>query len=123
VPVVQIGKGVPGDSDIACGKWIAAFGDEQLERQVDGDRRRGEHQRCAAFGVAEDHKLGGRHLQAYGRGLAAVVDDLEELDALGGKNGCEARYGVIDGVVGRDGDEAGILGGHGGSASSIQQRC
>jgi hypothetical protein len=106
MPLAEVCGRIPGDRDLTGG----VLGDEEFEWEVDRYRGRGQHQRRTAFGIAKDHDLGGRHVQARRCGLAAMVDDGEELDAPGGQDCSEAGDGVVDRVVRWDGDQAGVLG-------------
>jgi hypothetical protein len=60
---------------------VSSFGDQDFEGEIQRGAGRGEHQRRAGLGIAEDQQLGAWHFQAGAGGFAAVVDDGEEFDA------------------------------------------
>src|ERR1700722_8928685 len=65
---------------------LRVFPDQDLERQIDGDARRGQHQGGSSLGIAEDDQLGGVHLHSnFGR-FPAVVDQSKDGDSLSLEN-------------------------------------
>src|SRR5215211_740303 len=61
---------------------VAVAPDQNLQRQVKREQRRGHHERGAGPRTAEDQKLGLLHLEAGLLRRAAVVDERELLEAL-----------------------------------------
>jgi hypothetical protein len=77
MPLLQIFGAVVGEPDFLLG----VLPDERLERQVDGNRRSGDHKRCSSFGTAEDKQLSWPHGEAGSSGFSAVVDAAKDLNA------------------------------------------
>ena len=92
--VLEPGGVEPGELSFAGG----GFGDENAEREIEGEAGRRQHEGCAGFGAAEDEDLGGWHGEAGGGGFAGVIDEAEELDAFFFEERFEAGDGFVDGV-------------------------
>ena len=90
------GRGaIERDPDFA----VIVLPNQHLERQVDGDGGRGEHQRSSRFRIAEDQELRGPHLHSDFFRFTTVIDQGEEFDSLGLENFFELLDGLIDRVV------------------------
>ena len=85
---------VDAEPDFACG----ILPRQRLERKIDGSERRGEHDRRAALGIAEDEQMRGRHREADFGGFAAVVDTCKNGDVLRMKNSFKAVESLRDRV-------------------------
>src|SRR5215470_402544 len=62
--------------------WILRH--QQLERQIQCNGRRCEHQWGSRFGASEDDHFRWGHLKSRGRSLSAVIDDAEDFQSLAG---------------------------------------
>jgi len=75
----EVGGGVVAHQDLAA---IARAPDEDLQRQIQREQGRGDHERRAGLGTAENEELRLLHLEADPLRRAAVVDQREHVEAL-----------------------------------------
>src|ERR1019366_291981 len=98
MPLLKIFGRVVGKPDFA----LRVLPGERLQRKIDGDTRGSDHQRRAAFGIAEDQELRGTHREAGLGSFAAVIDERENCDAFFFENGLQARQSFRNGIAAGD---------------------
>ena len=70
--------------------------------KIDGETRRGEHERSAGLGAAEDDDFRVWHAEASLFGFAAVIDEAEGLQSLFMEGEQQALDSFIDRVAARE---------------------
>jgi hypothetical protein len=83
--------------------------DQHLERQVKGGKRGRDHDGGARGGAAEDHQRGLPQREPHPAGLGALVDDREDLQALGSQDAGELGDGVGHRAGAELGDDIGLV--------------
>ena len=92
MPGLQVCRAVIRNPD----PGIGIFPNKNLERQINGDARRSNHERSSGFGIAEDQKLGRPHAHAGFFRLTTVIDQGKQLDPLRSQDFFEFLDRLVD---------------------------
>lgn len=77
-----------------CGS-VSSLPNQNLQGQIDGNRRSCEHQRRSCFRVSKNHKLRVGHLQSRPLRFAAMIDYCEDFDPFA----CQELFEAADCLV------------------------
>src|SRR5260370_28754869 len=92
MPDLKVPRVIVGDPDFA----VTVLTNQNLERQIDSDRRRGNHEGSSGFRIAEYQKLRRPHVHAGLFRFTTVIDQGKELDSFGLKYFLQLLNGLID---------------------------
>ena len=95
MPDLKVPRAIRGDPDFA----VTILPDQDLQRQVDRDARRSDHEWSAGFRIAEDQQFGWPHFDAGLFRLTAVIDQGKQLDALRLQDSFQFLNGFVHRVV------------------------
>ena len=76
--ILEILDGVVDDPDLP----IFILGDQDLERKIDRDGGRGDHQGSTSFWITEDNHAGGIHFQTGFFSIVAEMNSRENRETL-----------------------------------------
>lgn len=119
MPGLKVSQAIVRDPDFT----VAVLPNQNLERQIDRDAGRRNHQRRSGFRTAEYQKLGGPHLHSGFFCFTAVIDHGKQLYALGLEYLLDLLNRLIDQLFAGYADDSVICNGCHGFLLTISEIC
>ena len=104
MPALKVRRAIVGDPDFA----FAVLPNQDLQRQIDRDAGRGNHERRSGFRIAEYQELGGPHLHSGSFRLTTVIDQGKQLDSFGLEYFLQFFNRLIDRMMAGYADDSGV---------------